>query len=67
MNKDYTVEDLAQLLTTEARTKFGSDMMYPHLYGTMMGLLEAARWGYKPVQQIINERCIDAEKELAVH
>ena len=66
MNKDYTVEELAKVLTEEARAKFDNDLMYAHLYGTMIGLLEAARWGYKPVQQIINERVLDAQKELAL-
>jgi|LakMenEpi03Aug12_release.lakeMendotaPanAssembly.Ray.scaffolds.fasta_scaffold317497_4 hypothetical protein len=65
MNKEITVDELAEVLMKVERVKRGPDMVYPYMYGTMIGLLEAARWGFKPVQQIVNERYAEAQKELA--
>ena len=42
-------------------------MKYPFAYGTMQGLFESARWGFTPIQKIINEKFAEVEKDLAAH
>lgn len=65
MNKDITANELSDMLLAVAKKQYNDDMKYPFVFGTLTGLMEAMRWGFKPVQQIINERYAEAEKELA--
>ena len=67
MTQDITANELSDKLLELAKKEYNDDMKYPFLFGTMTGLLEASRWGFKPVQQIINERFAEAEKQLAAH
>ncbi len=63
--KDITANELSDMLLAIAKKKYNDDMKYPFVFGTLTGLLEGARWGFKSTQQIINERYAEAEKELA--
>lgn len=68
MNKNNTVEDLAQVLLEVGTKKHGSNhgLNYCFAYGTLQAVFESCRWGHESVQSIIDRAIQSAEKDLAV-
>jgi hypothetical protein len=67
MNKNYTVNEMADLLVELGRRKNGTQhgLNYCFAYGTMTALFQQALYGSTPVQDIVNNKCLELQKELA--
>lgn len=68
MNKnENTVDKLAKLLVELGKKKHGSEqgLNYCFAFGTLQGMFESARWGYEPIQKIVDRGIENAEKDLA--
>lgn len=66
MNKNYTLDELSKMFVQIGKKKYGIDCAYAYAVGSLVGVVDH-HIKYNPlrIQQIINERYIDAEKELA--
>jgi len=65
MNKEITTHELADALLELGKKKHGNDMKYAFAYGSLQGLFEAARWGFTPIQKIVNDKYAEVQKDLA--
>ena len=67
MNKNYAVHELADALVQVGKLKNGTQhgLNYCWAYGTMTALMQQAVYGSAPMQTLINNKCIELEKELA--
>lgn len=66
MNKNYSLEDISKLYVQIGRKKHGIDCAYPFALGSIIGLVDHhIKYDPTRLQQIINERYADAEKDLA--
>jgi hypothetical protein len=68
MNKNYTVNEMADLLVELGKRKYENDrngLNYCFAYGTMTALFQQALYGFTPVQDIVNNKCLELQKELA--
>lgn len=65
MNKkeEITVGELSNLVLEFADKKYGSNK-YAYAFGSLNGIFETARWGMRPVQDIINDAYNRTKKEL---
>jgi hypothetical protein len=66
MDKDITVNELADAVLQLAKTKYDSQSAMAFSYGTLTGVFEAARWGFKPIQEVINVKYAEVQKDLDV-
>jgi hypothetical protein len=68
MNKNYQVHEMADLLVMMGKRKNGTEhgLNYCWAYGTMTALMQQALYGSASVQKLINDKCMELEKELAV-
>ena len=66
MNKNYTLDELSKVFVQIGKKKYGIDSAYAYAVGSLVGVVDH-HIKYNPlrIQQIINERYTDAEKELA--
>jgi hypothetical protein len=66
MNKNNTVNDLADLLVKLGTKKNGTDygLNYCWAYGTLTALFDQARFGN--IQDIIDRKIAEVEKDLAL-
>ena len=66
MNKNHTANELADLLVQLGTKKNGSEhgLNYCFAYGTLTALFDQARTGN--VQDIVDRKIAEVEKELAV-
>jgi hypothetical protein len=67
MNKNNTVNDLADLLVKLGTKKNGSEhgLNYCWAYGTLTALFDQARWGHASIQDLIDNKIAEVEKDLA--
>lgn len=66
MNKDYSMDELSKLFVQIGKKKHGLDCAYPYALGSIIGVVDFhIKYNTGRLQQIINERYADAEKELA--
>jgi hypothetical protein len=67
MNKNYPVHELADLLVQVGKLKNGTQhgLNYCWAYGTMTALMQQAVYGPASMQKLINDKCMELEKELA--
>ena len=65
MNKNYTVNELADLLVKLGTKKNGSEhgLNYCFAFGTLTALFDQARFGN--IQDIIDRKIAEVEKDLA--
>lgn len=65
--KDYSVNEMADLLVELGKRKNGSThgLNYCFAYGTMTALFQQALYSTNSVQTIVNNKCIELQKELA--
>ena len=59
---------MADLLVKMGKLKNGTEygLNYCWAYGTMTALFQQALYGSSTVQKLINDKCMELEKELAV-
>lgn len=66
MNKDYSLDELSKLFVQIGKKKHGLDCAYAFAVGSLVGVVDHhIKYNPNRIQQIINERYVDAEKELA--
>lgn len=66
MNKDYSMDELSKLFVQIGKKKHGMDCAYAYAMGSIIGVVDfQIKYNTGRLQQIINERYADAEKELA--
>jgi hypothetical protein len=68
MNKNYTVNEMADLLVELGKRKYKNDrngLGYCFAYGTMTALFQQALYGFDTTQTIVNNKCLELQKELA--
>ena len=68
MHKNYQVHEMADLLVMMGKHKNGTEhgLNYCWAYGTMTALMQQALHGSASVQKLINDKCAELQKELAV-
>ncbi len=68
MDKDVTVNELADALLKLAKTKYHypTESAMAFSYGTLTGLFESARWGFNSVQEIVDRKYAEIQKDLAL-
>jgi hypothetical protein len=66
MNKDITVNELADALLLLAKKKYNSESAMAFAYGSLTGVFESARWQFRPIQEVINLKYADVQKDLAL-
>jgi len=54
---------LANLILEFADKKY-KDSKYAYAFGSLNGILEAARWGLSPIQEVINNAYYRTKKDL---
>lgn len=60
------IQDLSKILVELGKKKHGSDYAYPFALGTIVGMTDYyLRWYPEKLAEVINERYLEAEKELA--
>lgn len=64
--KDYSLEELSKLYVQIGRKKHGIDGAYPWALGSIIGMVDFnVKYNPSNLQNIINQRYSEAEKELA--
>jgi hypothetical protein len=65
--KNHTVNEMADLLVELGKRKNGTTygLNYCFAYGTMTALFQQALYGNDSIQTIVNNKCLELQKELA--
>lgn len=65
MNKEeITVKELAKALLEYGRKKHGNELGYCFAFGSLEGIFESARWGLRPLQEVVNSAYYRTQKDL---
>lgn len=60
------IQDLSKILVELGKKKHGSDYAYPFALGTIVGMTDYyLRWYPEKLEEVVNQRYLEAEKELA--